>query len=160
VVRRDGVAVAVEMAAAAFADPGGSSVLVALRDVTDRRRAEERVREQAAVLDRVRESIVVQDMDDRVLLWNRGAERLYGWRRDEVLGQNGVRLLHAAQDPELAEAREQVRAHGEWTGELRQVTKAGRHLTVESHWTLERDERQQPKTALIISVDITDKKVL
>ena len=55
-------------------------------DVSRQREAEERLREQAALLDAARDAILVCDMEDRIVSWNRGAEQLYGWAAAEVLG--------------------------------------------------------------------------
>lgn len=61
---------------------------VVLRDITERKRDEERIREQAALLDQAREAIIVRDLQDRVVYWNRGAEGLFGWAADEAIGKN------------------------------------------------------------------------
>ena len=54
---------------------------VAIRsDITERKRAEEQLREQATLLDNARDAILVRDLDDNILFWNKGAERIYGWQ--------------------------------------------------------------------------------
>ena len=65
-----------------------------IRDITDRKRHEERIREQASLLEKVHEGIVVRDLDDRIRFWNRGAEALFGWHADEALGRPAVDFLH------------------------------------------------------------------
>src|SRR5215211_4689600 len=61
---------------------------VAIRtDITERKRAEEQLREQATLLDNAQDAILVRDLDDRVLFWNKSAERIYGWSSGEVLGK-------------------------------------------------------------------------
>ena len=67
--------------------------------------AEARVREQASLLDIAHDAISVRDLDDRILYWNQGAERLYGWTAAEVVGQNAGQLLYKGPAPALAEAR-------------------------------------------------------
>src|ERR1051325_3217585 len=61
---------------------------VAIRyDITERKRGEERIREQAALLDESRDAIVVRALDNRIIFWNKGAERLYGWTPREAVGR-------------------------------------------------------------------------
>jgi PAS domain S-box-containing protein len=132
-----------------------------LRQVrTERKFADERVREQAALLDRANDAILVRDLEDRIAFWNRGAERLYGWAAAEALGQNADRLLFQDSSPEPEEARRHVLEYGEWHGELRQVTRDGRAVVVASRWTLLRDEHGAPRARLIFNSDVTEQKQL
>ncbi len=132
---------------------------VAIRsDITERKRAEEQLREQATLLDNAQDAILVRDLDDNILFWNKGAERIYGWKADEVLGRNVRDMIYKANSPHYDKARHALLADGEWEGELHQVTKDGREITAESRWTLVRDEGGNPKSVLVINTDITDKK--
>jgi PAS domain S-box-containing protein len=129
-----------------------------VRDVTERRRAEERLREQAALLDKASDVILVQDMEERILFWNRRAERLYGWSAAEARGRSAAELLFRGPAPELEEAARAVLEKGEWGGELSQVTRDGREVLVASRWTLVRDEAGRPRSRLVLNTDITEKK--
>lgn len=134
---------------------------VAIRyDITERKRGEEQIREQAELLDEAREAILVRDLDDRIMYWNHGAERIYGWSRDEAVGQRAGNLLYGDDSSQNELARQAVMEQGQWSGELRQVTKDGREITVESRRTLVRDEAGAPKSVLAINADITEKKRL
>jgi len=125
-----------------------------------RQEAEAKIREQAALLDKAQDAIMVRDMEDRILYWNRSAERLYGWSSAEVLGKNANEIFRAADSPQHDEARRRVLAQGEWMGEMRQLTKAGKTVIVESRWTLLRDSAGGPKAKLIINTDMTERKRL
>jgi PAS domain S-box-containing protein len=127
----------------------------------ERRRAELQIREQAALLDKAQDAIMVHDLDWRASYWNKSAERLYGWTSQEVL-QRDLRehFLNGKDNSKLLEARQNVLSRGEWLGELRQTTKAGREIIVESRWTLVRDQQAQPQAVLVINTDITEKKKL
>lgn len=122
--------------------------------------ANHRIQEQAALLDRANDAIMVRDMQDRILFWNHGAERLYGWTAEEAVGQDARSLLYRAPAAEPDDAGRTVLREGTWAGELRQVTRDGRDLIVASHWTLVRGEQGQPKSQFIINTDITEKKKL
>ncbi len=131
---------------------------VAIRsDITERKRAEEQLREQATLLDNARDAILVRDLDDSILFWNKGAERIYGWRSSEVMGRSIRDFIYKASLAQFDRAKQSLLASGEWVGELRQLTKDGREIVAESRWTLVRDDGGNPKSALIINTDITDK---
>ncbi len=127
-------------------------------DITERKLAEERIREQAALLDQAQDAIFACDLKRRITYWNRAAERIYGWTAQEALGQDLFALLFAEAAQQAEEAEEATIAHGEWAGERRLTTRDGRTIDVASRWTLMRDERAQPRSILVIDTDITDKK--
>lgn len=130
------------------------------RQIQERRQAEQRIREQAALLDKAHDAISVQDLDDHILYWNHSAERLYGWSAAEALGRRAADLLGTGPAARLQEALQAVQVHGEWTGELQQTTRAGKEIIVESRWTLVRDEQGRPSGRLVVNTDVTDKKLL
>ncbi len=125
-----------------------------------RKEAENRLREQAALLDKAQDAILVQDMEDKITFWNTGAQRIYGWTPDEVLGNESAKIFSMSDSPELREAQLQVKATGEWMGELKQTRKDGKTVVVESRWTLMRDDKGAAQGKLIINTDITTRKEL
>ena len=128
---------------------------VAIRsDITERKRAEERIREQAALLDQAQDAILVRDLDQNILFWNRGAEKIYGWTAQEVVGTNVFKESSA----QFNQARKAVIEYGEWQGEIHQTRRDGAEITVESRWTLVRDDAGQPNSILVINTDVTEKK--
>ena len=134
---------------------------VAIRhDITQRKEAEQRIRQQAELLDQAQDAIIVRDLDDRIVYWNKSAERLYGWTAAEALGKTGKDLLYREIPPEFEEAEVAIREHGAWIGELSQITKDGREVTVSSRWTLVRNDHGQPHQKLIVNTDITAHKRL
>jgi len=134
---------------------------VAIRhDITNRKMAEEKVRQQAALLDQAQDAILVRDLDDRIFYWNKSAELLYGWTREEVIGRDAKELLYRELPAGFEEADRAVRESGEWSGELQQVTKEGREIVVLSRWTLVRDDHGQPHQKLIVNTDVTEQKRL
>jgi two-component system, cell cycle sensor histidine kinase and response regulator CckA len=131
-----------------------------IEDISRRKWVEERAREQAALLNIAQDAILVIDLEDRILFWNKGARRVYGWSAEEAIGENASRLLLKNDLTRLLEARKGVMEGEEWMGELSQVTKEGKEVVVESRWTLVRDELGEPKSFLIVNTDITEKKQL
>ena len=128
-------------------------------EIASHKASEARVREQAALLDKAQDAIFTTDLADRVLYWNRGAERLYGWSAAQVHGdESSLRLGLAAE--KAAAARRAVMANGEWVGDLAQRRADDRELIVESRWTLVRDEADAPKSILVVNTDVTEKRLL
>ncbi|PMB39037.1 hybrid sensor histidine kinase/response regulator [Fischerella thermalis CCMEE 5330] len=130
-------------------------------DISDRKLAEEKIREQAALLDVTTDAIFVRDLDNRVILWNKGAENLYGWLVQEAYGKKVVELLYDDEPPEEVEiALLTVINQGKWQGELPRVTKSGKKVLVSSRWSLVCQEDGTPKSILTVDTDITEKKQL
>jgi PAS domain S-box-containing protein len=137
-------------------DPGGKPLRMvgAIRDQTERHDYQLRLAEQAALLDQARDAIIVRDLEHRILFWNHGATRLYGWAREEVVGRSIDTLLHRDVS-EIRAATEATLSDGEWSGELIQQRRDGSQITVAGNWTLMRDEAGVPKSVLAINTDIS-----
>ena len=123
-------------------------------------RAEEKIREQAALLDKAHDAIGVWDLEQRLIYWNKGAEHLYGWAAEEIIGKNADKLLYREESSRRVEAKKSVIEKGEWAGDLHEVTKDGKEIIVEGRWTLVRDDAGKPRSILVINTDITEKKKL
>jgi PAS domain S-box-containing protein len=129
-------------------------------DITDRRQAERRVREQAEMLNQAREAIIITDLADRIIYWNAGAERMFGWHSGEAIGRTAQEVFGAEVAEDIQSACEITLSKGEWSGELRMHTRDQQPVIVESRQTLIRDETGKPKARLCIKSDITDRKRL
>jgi two-component system cell cycle sensor histidine kinase/response regulator CckA len=123
---------------------------------SQQRAAEDQLREQGALLDNAQEAIVVHGLDGRVTSWNKGAERLYGLPGRDVVGREASTVLYLGSPRELAQARATVASDGTWAGVLHQRTRANKEVTVQSHWTLLRDDSGSPRAILIVNTDITE----
>ncbi|HEY9725520.1 MAG TPA: response regulator [Chroococcales cyanobacterium] len=131
-----------------------------IRYAIERKQTEQKIREQAALLDVTTDAILVQDLDNTIAFWNKGAEQLYGWKAPDVLGQNVLDLLYKKSSPQVQHVQKSLDETGEWKGELHQVTKTGREIVVASRWTLVRDAQRKPTSILVVNTDITEKKLL
>jgi len=141
-------------------DPHVRGIVVNSRDITERKRAEERIHEQAALLDKATDAIMTLTLEGEITFWNLGAERLYGWRNDEVVNRFLETNLYSKENAPAVNALARTLRDGGWKGELAQITKAGNDILVESRWTLVHDRDRNPKSILIINTDITEKKKL
>ncbi|HET9133590.1 MAG TPA: PAS domain S-box protein [Gemmatimonadales bacterium] len=149
----------------AHPSPDGG-IVVYFRSIDDRKAAEaarradaERLAEQAMLLDETSDAILVRDLAGVIRFWNRGAERLYGWRAEEVIGKEVQPLAYRESAPYEA-AMQIVLAAGEWAGELEQVCRNGELVTVFSRWTLRRDESGRPSSVLVLDSDVTERRRL
>ncbi|MEH2369287.1 PAS domain S-box protein [Nostoc sp.] len=130
-------------------------------DITERKLAEQKISEQAALLDIATDAILVRDFQSQILFWNKGAERMYGWLSTEVIGKDLHDILYpAGTQQQLKEPLKCVIESGSWQGELHKVTKSSQKVIVESRWTLMRDSAGDPKSILTVDTDITQKKQL
>lgn len=134
--------------------------LALMRDITQQKQAEQKIREQGLLLDVSSDAILVRNIHNRILFWNQGAERLYGWKAEEVVGKNVLQLLYKDISPQLEDAYLRVMNTGEWRGELHQLTKEDKVIIVESRWILIRDDNGQPKSILSVNTEITQQKQL
>ncbi len=118
--------------------------------------ATEQLRQRAALLDQAKDAIFVKDLEQRITLWNGGAERLFGYTRDEALGRRAAELLEiSAEDQRMM--LKSLESTDEYTGEQVQRCKDGHHVRVLGHLTRVRDEvTRTPKAILAIWSDITD----
>lgn len=139
---------------------GTVRVLMCLEDITKDVRADERIRSQAALLDITGDAIFVRDFSDRIIYWNEGAHRLYGWTPAEATGRTTNELMPDQTSFESARALQAVQDHDQWTGEIKQKSRDGRDLVIQSRWSLVREPDGRPKAILIVNSDITEKKQL
>ena len=132
-------------------------VVGAITDLSDRKQREDRLREQATLLDRARDAIMVRGLDRRIRYWNRAAETIYGIPREQAIGKR-VEDIVAHDDPVAFEAADaEVFEKGEWSGRLQQTAAGGKTVTVDGHWTLLRDENGNPAGILKIHTNVSER---
>ncbi len=161
----DGTPLDVEMAGMPITFENKPATQIVMRDITRRKEAEARLQEsarqlqqQAELLDLAHDSIVVNDMDGRIVFWNRGAEQTFGWTRHEAIGKISHELLRTRFPLNLIEITSQLLSQGRWNGELTHTTRTGETIIVSSRWVLQRDTAGRPAGILAIDRDITQQK--
>jgi PAS domain S-box-containing protein len=128
-------------------------------DVTERMTTEQQLREQAALLDSANDMIVVRDLTHHYLYCNQNAARHLGFTIED-LKQRTITEAMGEIPPQYADAFREVLQNGEWHGELTYRRRDGKPFTVESRWSLLRDDAGRPKAVLAINTDVTEKKSL
>lgn len=121
---------------------------------------QEQIRRQAELLNQAKDAIFIRNLNQEIIYWNNSAVRIYGWTADEIVGKSAAEMLYKPGSGSREEVWKSVLEKGEWTGELAQVTKAGRQIIVSSHRTLLRDAAGNPNAVLNINTDVTEKKEL
>jgi PAS domain S-box-containing protein len=122
------------------------------------RKSAERLREQAALLDLTHDTIFVRDVNDVITYWNRGAEELYGWTRNEAVGKNSHDLNQTVFPAPLEDIKAELIRTGRWEGDLIHTRRAGTKVVVASRWSLQRDDQGRPAGTLETNNDITERK--
>lgn len=131
-------------------------VVATFVDLTDRRKMEESLREQAKILDLA--PVMIRDLEGRIVLWNTGAERLYGFKKEEALGRVSHQLLGSVFSEPLEQIMETLYARDSWDGELIRRSRDGQEICVMSQWVLYRDSNGCPSRVLETNTDITERK--
>ncbi|MFZ0927671.1 MAG: PAS domain S-box protein [Syntrophobacteraceae bacterium] len=121
--------------------------------------ASEDLQKQAALLDLALDAIFVRGLDHTVKFWNDGAEELYGFTRQEALGQVTQDLLRTEFPEPINQIADQVLESGRWEGEMRQTASTGKEIFVESRWALQRGTDGEPMGFLEINRDVTARKL-
>jgi PAS domain S-box-containing protein len=160
-VRKDGTAFWANAVITPLHRPDGSisGYSKVVRDISARKHAEEELKKLVNLLHLAHDAILVRDLEDRVVFWNRGAQHTYGWSAGEVAGRVTHELLQTVFPSPLAEIERVVTSKGEWEGELRHKTRFGAELVVASRWSVQRDGQGTPTAILEINRDITDRKL-
>jgi two-component system cell cycle sensor histidine kinase/response regulator CckA len=137
----------------------GQECRIVVVDITERKRSEEKIQEQASLLELSQDAIYVRSLDEKIQYWNNGAEQLYGWTAEEaVLGDFGK--MGYEERTSFEAAKKIFLEEGSWSGEVRKLTKARQEVVVASRWTLLRDAQGNPSSILVVDTDITEQRQL
>ena len=126
--------------------------------VVERKQAEGALREQAALLDLTRDTVFVRDLNDVITFWNRGAQELYGWTREEAIGRKSHELMQTIFPVPLEHITAELLRDESWEGELIHTRRDGAKAVVASRWSLQRDDQGRPAATLETNNDITARK--
>lgn len=140
--------------------PAMQRALTLRREQLLRQAAEQRLLEQAGLLDKARDAICVTDLTGRVTYWNQAAARLFGWADGEGLNRLLPEIFNRSTTEILSQALQHLRTNGSWDGEFRLMDRNLELHHLESRWTLVKDADGNPKAILLMSTDVTETKKL
>lgn len=158
---KDGKYVWLESTTRAIVNPDTGQVeqiLGVSRDVTSRREVEAQLRFQSQLLESVRESVIATDLAGQVIYWGKGAETLYGYSADEVLGQPIDQIRRFANAEAERMRMEHVLRAGEWNGQSMQRRKDGSQFWADTFISLIRDAQGTPAGVIGIDRDVTERR--
>jgi PAS domain S-box-containing protein len=157
--RKDGSLVDISLTISPVKDEHGRIIGASkiARDISLRKRFEQSLVEQAHLLDLTGDAILVRDGRDRILHWNRAAEEMYGFTREEALGKVSHVLLRTEFPEPLPAILEILLRDGRWSGELRHACRGGSRIVTLSRWVAERNEKGEVIRILESNNDITER---
>ncbi len=129
-----------------------------IRDLSEAKASEAKRREHVAILQQLRDAVLVCDLNDQILSWNEGAASMFGITESEAIGKNVQELLFHDRAEDWMRGRQAILETGKYSVELTQTTRDGRELFVEQRRSLIRDADNRPTAQLIFTIDATDRK--
>ncbi|HEX8846467.1 MAG TPA: PAS domain S-box protein [Pyrinomonadaceae bacterium] len=159
-VRKDGTLVNISLTVSPIRNQDGKIIGASkiARDITEHKRAQEMLRQQAEVIRQAYDAIFLRNSANAITLWNRGAERTYGYTQEEALGRSPHELLKTEPPIPLEDIYASLHRDGYWEGELGHTRKDGERLVVETRWATVRDEHGRVTSILEITRDVTERK--
>jgi len=118
----------------------------------------EELQEQAALLDLAYDTIVVRDIEGTIRFWNRGAEEMYGYSKQQATGQTSRDLLRTIFPEPPASIEEKLKRDGRWEGEIQRTRRDGLRVTVATRWLYQLDKSGQACGVMEVGSDITARK--
>jgi PAS domain S-box-containing protein len=112
-------------------------------DITEQRRTSLRLMTKQRVIELSHEALLVWDVDEGIILFNRGCEELYSYKKSEALGATAADLLKTRYPLSREALMERLAEEGAWTGEVRQWSSDGREIWVDSRLELIRTGGRQ-----------------
>lgn len=125
-------------------------------ELLERERTQQKLQEQAQLLDLAQDTIMTRDLNAVITFWNQGAQKMYGFPQTEALGKQSHTLLQTQFPQPLAEIEATFLKQGYWEGELIHMNRDGILLVVASRWVLQSDDEGRPIKVLEINNDISD----
>lgn len=140
-------------------NPMVNGLAIYFRDLTDQKKDARQLEQQVQMLNLANDSIIIRDLESATITyWNQGAARRYGWSAAEAIGQSASDLLKTVLPAPLKTIHQVILQQGHWTGELRQTTRQGKEVVMNSRWTLQQNPDGDPDAILEINYDVTEQK--
>jgi PAS domain S-box-containing protein len=160
-IRRDGSTFPIEVDLVSVRGDDGDMLyrVATTQEISERKKAEREIAYQANILAQVNDAVLASDENFIIKSWNAAAERMYGWKADEVVGQTAENILQTEFSDSTREgAVQQIKGSGEFFAEVTQVHKDGTRFDVEAHTVSMRDEAGRVTGFISVNRDITERK--
>ena len=159
-IKKDVSEVLVEVDSAVIKSENGDAIgfIDIVRDVTERKKAEESMKKQAILIDLCSSAVIAKTSGGTITFWNKGAEKLYGYTKVEAIGQNVNSLLRAKYQETNDSIINQLKQGKHWIGEIIHYSKQNEAIIVQADWIATTDEQGNVLEILESNVDITELK--
>jgi PAS domain S-box-containing protein len=156
-IHKEGSEIPVDIKLSHIKTDVGILVIAFMRDITEQKLVEGRLRQQASFIEHAHAAIITRDLSGFIRYWNPRAFQVYGWKGMEVVGKLAHEILETHYSTSREEVEQALLETGYWEGELTQVCKDGRRVVVSSHQALQRDALGITDAILEINLDITER---
>jgi PAS domain S-box-containing protein len=160
-IRKNKTEIAIEDSGSPIKDKEGKTTggVLIFRDITERKKVEELLRKQAALIDLSPDAIIVKDLADKITFWSEGAEKIYGYTKVHAVGWNASVRLSTKFSERLEKIVNQLEREGHWSGEVIEQKKDGQEVIVQS-WMLMKINENGEGEIFESNVDITERRTL
>lgn len=136
-----------------------NSIICVGRDITERKRGELKILEQASLIELIHDAVVVIDNKKKITYLNKSAQKLFDESESyNKIGKNIVDLFNVTNNESLDNAFEITRKNNSWVGEFNLKLNSGKEIIIESSWTKISISNNKQDSILIINTDLTEKK--
>jgi PAS domain S-box-containing protein len=160
-IRREGSAFPVQVDLVSVRGDDGDLLyrVATVQDISERKKAEQEISYQANILAQVNDAMIASDENFIIKSWNAAAERMYGWKAEEVVGQVAEKVLQTEfSGSKREEAIQQVNQTGEFFAEVTQARQDGSRIDVEAHTVAMHDEAGRVSGYISVNRDIAERK--
>ncbi len=124
-------------------------------DITRRKHAERRVQEQADLLNKTQDAVIVMNLAQTIRYWNAGAEQMYGWSSEEAIGKQITEFLSYSREAAFSEAWKTTFTRGSWSSEVLQRTRRGKEFVSFIRLSIVHGQQDFPDDVMIVCTDVT-----
>ena len=160
--RKDGSEFPVEVSSRAIEIEDAKYFQFIIRNITDRKRANEHIRQQSQIIDQIHDAVISTDIEGKIKTWNKGAEKLYGYSIEEVKGKNISFLYSSSNGNDLFEKYilKPLREKGNHDIEIRLRRPTGDYYYVHLSISYLTDNKGKEIGIIGYSMDITERKMM
>jgi two-component system NtrC family sensor kinase len=161
-LRKDGSRAPVDISATNVIDAGRRVILAICRDISQRLMIEKRMHELASAVEAMRPSVIITDLNHKIIYVNPAVEKMLGYSPEEMLGRHAAEIFEGipGNPIDLGKAVREGAKNGYWEGEIFNRKKSGEIIAVFLRMCTVRDEKGEILGHAGISEDITQRKQL
>ncbi len=139
--------------------PSAEYITIFLSDITAQKQAEEQLRFQANILQHIRDSVIVTDLQGTITYWNEGADRIFGFTQEETVGQNVALLFPNVEASLLAHGLQQIAEGQDYASQWQKRGQDGTEIWIEVKVTLLHNEQGKGCGFIGVAKDISQRKL-